>query len=340
MRSRRHARILSGPSFAADVARGLPTAVTLAAADKAATLAKAIGSATFRPYRSTDVRGVEHANRRAKIKRGNVTEFAIEVRHYCRNPKCRMRLPEPVSNKREAFCTRGCHQSFYRKRCVICEKSIERTVYNRKICKNAICRSAFKANSALGGYSGSQSVKPAREVPVNQVLFSASKRIDPLKSGWRQIAGPPLTVSQFHCAILPGTAMDDALCIEARNRAALQAAEQAAKQAEIEANGYFTEPEWHEYVSPDACEKYNGRSWVTRFRSAAKPTPSAVLPIPEDLSIPAFLERRTTAATLTRRNRNFRTSGSAITYLIGKIPARLEAIFDAHHFVEGPTCCP
>jgi glycerol-3-phosphate dehydrogenase (NAD(P)+) len=53
--------ILSGPSFAADVARGLPTAVTLAAADGtlAAALAEAIGSATFRPYHSTDVRGVE-----------------------------------------------------------------------------------------------------------------------------------------------------------------------------------------------------------------------------------------------------------------------------------------
>ena len=53
--------ILSGPSFAADVARGLPTAVTLAAADAklAAELAQAVGSATFRPYHSSDVRGVE-----------------------------------------------------------------------------------------------------------------------------------------------------------------------------------------------------------------------------------------------------------------------------------------
>jgi glycerol-3-phosphate dehydrogenase (NAD(P)+) len=53
--------ILSGPSFAADVARGLPTAVTLAVADatRAAELAQAVGSATFRPYHSTDVRGVE-----------------------------------------------------------------------------------------------------------------------------------------------------------------------------------------------------------------------------------------------------------------------------------------
>jgi glycerol-3-phosphate dehydrogenase (NAD(P)+) len=53
--------ILSGPSFAADVARGMPTAVTLAAGDEtlAAGLARAIGSASFRPYHSTDVRGVE-----------------------------------------------------------------------------------------------------------------------------------------------------------------------------------------------------------------------------------------------------------------------------------------
>ncbi len=53
--------ILSGPSFAADVARGLPTAVTLAApdADTAAALSQAIGSSTFRPYHATDLRGVE-----------------------------------------------------------------------------------------------------------------------------------------------------------------------------------------------------------------------------------------------------------------------------------------
>jgi glycerol-3-phosphate dehydrogenase (NAD(P)+) len=53
--------ILSGPSFAADVARGLPTAVTLAAGDAelASRLVQALGSATFRPYHSNDVRGVE-----------------------------------------------------------------------------------------------------------------------------------------------------------------------------------------------------------------------------------------------------------------------------------------
>jgi glycerol-3-phosphate dehydrogenase (NAD(P)+) len=53
--------VLSGPSFAADVARGLPTAVTLAVDDEtlAGTLAGAIRAPAFRVYHSTDVRGVE-----------------------------------------------------------------------------------------------------------------------------------------------------------------------------------------------------------------------------------------------------------------------------------------
>jgi glycerol-3-phosphate dehydrogenase (NAD(P)+) len=53
--------ILSGPSFAADVGRGLPTAVTLAASDEnlARDLGLALGLPTFRIYHSDDVRGVE-----------------------------------------------------------------------------------------------------------------------------------------------------------------------------------------------------------------------------------------------------------------------------------------
>jgi glycerol-3-phosphate dehydrogenase (NAD(P)+) len=53
--------VLSGPTFAAEVARGLPTAVTLAAEDPAvaARLADSLGSRSFRPYLSDDPRGVE-----------------------------------------------------------------------------------------------------------------------------------------------------------------------------------------------------------------------------------------------------------------------------------------
>lgn len=53
--------VLSGPSFAGEVARGLPTAVTLACPDEelGRALAEAIATPTFRPYLSTDMIGAE-----------------------------------------------------------------------------------------------------------------------------------------------------------------------------------------------------------------------------------------------------------------------------------------
>jgi glycerol-3-phosphate dehydrogenase (NAD(P)+) len=53
--------VLSGPSFAGEVARGLPTAVTLACADAALgeQLAEALFTPTFRPYRAEDLVGAE-----------------------------------------------------------------------------------------------------------------------------------------------------------------------------------------------------------------------------------------------------------------------------------------
>lgn len=53
--------VLSGPTFAAEVARGQPTAVTLACAEAALgqRLVAALGSAAFRPYLSDDPVGAE-----------------------------------------------------------------------------------------------------------------------------------------------------------------------------------------------------------------------------------------------------------------------------------------
>ena len=53
--------ILSGPTFAAEVAKGLPTAVTVAARERATAdaVAKALGGRGFRPYASDDPVGVE-----------------------------------------------------------------------------------------------------------------------------------------------------------------------------------------------------------------------------------------------------------------------------------------
>lgn len=53
--------VLSGPTFAIEVARGLPTAVTLACADAelGQRLVEAVGTPSFRPYLSDDLAGAE-----------------------------------------------------------------------------------------------------------------------------------------------------------------------------------------------------------------------------------------------------------------------------------------
>lgn len=53
--------VLTGPSFAADIARGLPTALTLACADDGSgtALQAALSTPTLRLYRTTDVTGAE-----------------------------------------------------------------------------------------------------------------------------------------------------------------------------------------------------------------------------------------------------------------------------------------
>ncbi len=51
--------ILTGPSFAADIARGLPTALTLAMTGEGAGLQELLSTPTLRLYRTDDVKGAE-----------------------------------------------------------------------------------------------------------------------------------------------------------------------------------------------------------------------------------------------------------------------------------------
>jgi hypothetical protein len=88
-----------------------------------------------------------------------MTEFVAEVRHYCRNPRCRSKLPQSLANPREAFCARGCHSSFYRKRCLVCEGPMTRRREDQKVCRKSKCRSAFRAGFDAGRYLPSSSAK-------------------------------------------------------------------------------------------------------------------------------------------------------------------------------------
>ena len=122
----------------------------------------------------------------------NFTETAM--RHYCRNPRCRMKLPAPVSKMREAFCTKGCRERFYRLRCYVCDEKkpgrLDAHTCGRRKCKNAM--RTLKSPSATGRV----------EIGVGKAIESGVGK--PLKPdrAWRIIAGT-LTPSQFHCATVP-----------------------------------------------------------------------------------------------------------------------------------------
>src|SRR5262245_46449189 len=46
----------------------------------------------------------------------------MEVRHYCRNQRCRSKLKVPVDSKHH--CCQGCSDPFPLTRCRVCEKDI------------------------------------------------------------------------------------------------------------------------------------------------------------------------------------------------------------------------
>src|SRR5258708_2214305 len=93
-------------------------------------------------------------------KRMAYNKSAKEVRHRCRNPRCRSKLPATVSNSQEAFCARGCYNSFYLSHCLICEDPIEQPRRGKRlICKKVKCRSALRSNSCLRRYHTSSAAK-------------------------------------------------------------------------------------------------------------------------------------------------------------------------------------
>jgi hypothetical protein len=129
-----------------------------------------------------------------------MTEFTQTLRHYCRNPRCRSKLPSPASDPLKAFCTRGCHSSFYLKRCVVCEKPIEQPIRGgrRLVCKKAKCRSAFQDRNGGRGYQASFSTESIQEVPD---FIGAKKPLKPDRP-YYIVAGPVISANVYHCASL------------------------------------------------------------------------------------------------------------------------------------------
>src|SRR5262249_18000778 len=103
----------------------------------------------------------------------NAPATADGARHHCRNPHCRCRLAEPVDNLRRAFCCRGCRESFYRRRCLVCEKSLahERLKTCCRRCRLEFRRFPHRFQQAKAGVA--KTVKTASETPVNRAFERA-----------------------------------------------------------------------------------------------------------------------------------------------------------------------
>jgi hypothetical protein len=96
------------------------------------------------------------------------------LRHRCRNPRCRLKLPEPVENVKAAFCKRGRFDQFHRRRCVVCEREYERTAEHQRVCRRRKCRAELRRWTARYVPFGVKS-----DNPPSDVISPLRKRVKP-----------------------------------------------------------------------------------------------------------------------------------------------------------------
>ena len=131
-----------------------------------------------------------------------MTEFTQTLRHYCRNPRCRSKLPSPAPDPRKAFCTRGCHSSFYLKRCLVCENDKPAgSTARRKLCRRPKCEGRYRKNSAHYSFLGADTASAAN-VP-RSAQSTGIKSDDFGDRPPRVVAGPKITACVYHSAALP-----------------------------------------------------------------------------------------------------------------------------------------
>jgi hypothetical protein len=131
-----------------------------------------------------------------------MTEFAEDLRHHCRNPRCRMKLAMPVANQHSAFCTPGCHSSFYLKRCLVCENDKPAgSTARRKLCRRPKCEGRYRKNSAHYSFLGADTASAAN-VP-RSAQSTGIKNADFDDRPWQIVAGPKISAAVYHCTALP-----------------------------------------------------------------------------------------------------------------------------------------
>jgi hypothetical protein len=120
-------------------------------------------------------------------------------RHFCRNPRCRMKLPAPVDNHHRAFCCSGCHSSFYRSRCLVCEEPMRRKTERQMFGSgHAVCQAEYKRWQHVYNYAGYHPTRNVRSSSKTRVNSPSKPLIGPsdfpinLLGGYRHPNAPAL----------------------------------------------------------------------------------------------------------------------------------------------------
>jgi hypothetical protein len=237
------------------------------------------------------------------------------VRHYCRNSRCRMKLAVPVDNERRAFCTPACHASFYRHRCIVCEKELPPGPANRKLCKGATCRREYRRFPHVYHLAGN--VQQPLETPIKSGLATrpiagrasttalrfASLPVDPAARVTRDLAkgkDNPRAIFQRHAAplnLIGGHSFTDVPKLKADLRQAIVATERTLMLEPVE----------------DVPHDGSSLPWTESFllglaRAIADSEAPSIVPdesggadvrlvADDDLAIPEFLRRAITKET-------------------------------------------
>jgi len=127
----------------------------------------------------------------------------IGPRHRCRNPRCGAKLKRSTDNRRDAFCCSGCATSYFRNRCLVCERAFERKrkAEHQRFCRPK-CRKEFQRHPErfLGGWGDVPvSSRATPETSIKGPGFSPTKVGRP----FRQVAGPELGPTALRLASLP-----------------------------------------------------------------------------------------------------------------------------------------
>jgi hypothetical protein len=172
-------------------------------------------------------------------------------------------LPSPASDPRKAFCTRGCHSSFYLKRCLVCEndKPVASTA-RRIVCRRPKCEGRYRKNSAHYSFLGADTASAAN-VP-RSAQSTGIKSADFDARPCYIVAGPKITAAVYHCATLP---VDPDIAARARDWGRIR-----------------KEIAWSKPRPPAPKE----------MQSDWRPCSPSV-PVADDLSIPDFLKREPAA---------------------------------------------